>query len=380
LLALLTRLRDSLTREDCGTAAIVSNAVHGTGGIGKTRAAVEYAWAYREHYSSLLFVQADTGENPESNLAALTGLLHLAEAKATDQSVRLHAALGWLPTNSGWFLILDNVDTDAARQAVIAMLGQLSGGHVVLTSRLGAGAWGSAGPLDLDVLGMEDAAAYLQDATEGRRLKRPDDAARAQSAATDLGQLVLARTLAAATIRERQCSFAEYRALWAEAREKVRGSNQQTITGYHLAVGQTWRTSVAQVSAEAQVLLERLAFLAPDPVPGILLKREVPGAPPLNAREALLELALYSLVTREPEADQFTVHRLVQDTTRRSSDPAAAREGLTEALRWVDAAFGGDPHDVRSWGAARTARAARGGSGGACGRGRNRRADCQPHG
>jgi hypothetical protein len=58
----LTRLRDSLTRDNGGTAAIVSNAVHGMGGIGKTRAAIEYAWAYRKRYSALLFVQTDTGK------------------------------------------------------------------------------------------------------------------------------------------------------------------------------------------------------------------------------------------------------------------------------------------------------------------------------
>jgi hypothetical protein len=147
--------------------------------------------------------------------------------------------------------------------------------------------------------------------------------AQARTLAKELGQLALALTLAAATIRERQCSFADYHVLWAEAREKLRGWNQQTITGYHTAVGQTWQTSVAQVSADARVLLQRLAFLAPDPMPGFLLEGEVPGAPPLNAREALLELARYSLLTREPEVDRFTVHRLVHDATRRALDPAA---------------------------------------------------------
>jgi tetratricopeptide (TPR) repeat protein len=346
----MARLRESLLRENGGATAIVSKAVHGIGGIGKTRAAVEYAWTHRDAYTALLFVQADTPDNLATNLAALTGPLRLREAADPNQELRLQAALAWLRGNPGWFLILDNVDTEPARDAAVQMLGQLSGGHVVLTSRLDAGAWDFAEPLDLDVLGREYAAAYLREATEGRRLKRPDDAAQARSVAEELGQLALALTLAAATIRERQCSFADYRVLWAEAREKVRGWNQKTITGYHTAVGQTWQTSAAQVSAEARVLLERLAFLAPDPVPGFLLEGEVPGAPPLNAREALLDLARYSLVTREPEADRFTVHRLVQDATRRALDPAAARERLTEALGWVDAAFAGDPQDVRSWG------------------------------
>jgi hypothetical protein len=49
--AFLRRLRQSLTHADGGTTAIVSKALYGLGGVGKTRAAVEYAWAYREDYT-----------------------------------------------------------------------------------------------------------------------------------------------------------------------------------------------------------------------------------------------------------------------------------------------------------------------------------------
>ena len=327
----------------------MSNAIHGMGGIGKTRAAVEYAWAHKDEYTALLFVQADTPDNLATNLAALTGPLRLTEHTAADQSVRLHAALAWLRANPGWFLILDNVDSEPAKDAALAMLGGLSGGHVVLTSRLDRGAWHGVTPLDLDVLTLEDAAAFLLAATDGARLARDEDAALARTVAADLGQLALALDLAAATIRQRRCSFADYRALWHDARDKVKLWNDQKITGYHTAVAQTWRTSVALVPAEARTLLERLAFLAPDPVPGFLLDVPVLEAEPLDAREALLDLATYSLVTRDPAADRFTVHRLIQDATRRGLDPATAHQRLTESLGWLDAAFTGDTQDVRTW-------------------------------
>jgi tetratricopeptide (TPR) repeat protein len=344
----LRDLRTGLTRRG-GAAAIVSDAVLGTGGIGKTRAAVEYAWANRRHYKALLQVTADTPDTLDANLAALAAPLRLAEAGAAETDVKKNAVLAWLCANPGWLLILDNADTEAARDAVIALLGRLDRGHVLVTSRLERSAWHDMGPIDLDVLATPDAAAFLLEATEGYRVPHPDDAPQAAALAEELGGLALALDLAAATIRQRQCSLADYTLLWRDARDKVKGWNRKALTGYHSAVGQTWQTSVAQVSPTARVLLERLAFLAPEPVPGFLLDVPVPEADPLDAREALLELAAYSLVTRQAAADRFSVHRLVQDATRRGLDDATRRQRVTEAAGWVNAAWVGDAQDARDW-------------------------------
>jgi hypothetical protein len=46
----LARLHARLHRSDGGAAAITSNTIHGIGGIGKTRAAVEYAWVNQQDY------------------------------------------------------------------------------------------------------------------------------------------------------------------------------------------------------------------------------------------------------------------------------------------------------------------------------------------
>ncbi len=55
-------------------------------------------------------------------------------------------------------------------------------------------------------------------------------------------------------------------------------------------------------------------------------------------------------MTRDPDDGTFLVHRLVQDVTRRGlAEAGSERQRLTEALGWVDAAFAGDPQDVRTW-------------------------------
>lgn len=40
------------------------------GGVGKTRAAIEYAWKHADDYRALLFISADTPEALHRNLAA----------------------------------------------------------------------------------------------------------------------------------------------------------------------------------------------------------------------------------------------------------------------------------------------------------------------
>jgi tetratricopeptide (TPR) repeat protein len=346
--AFLRRLRESLTREDGGASAIVSKALHGMGGIGKTRAAVEYAWAYREDYTALLFTIADTPESFRRNLAGLAGPLLLPEREAAEEEVRLNAVLAWLAANPGWLLILDNVDTLDARAEVDGLMGRLAGGHVLLTSRLDRFAR-QIEPLELDVLSPDAAAAFLLETTGARRQKTADDGSAARDVAEELGRLALALEQAAATIEKLHCSFRRYLEIWESNRERVVGWARPEIIGYHHAVAATWQTSVDQLTEAGRHLLERLAFLAPDPVPVSLLDVAIPGVETEDLHDALANLAGVSLVTREVESDRFAVHRLVQDATRRSLDASQSRRRVTEALGWVNAAFTGDVQDVRGW-------------------------------
>jgi len=77
----LLRLRESLTRADGGATAIVSKALYGMGGIGKTRAAVEYAWAHRGDYTALLFAQAASPEVCDATWRASRGRCNCPKAR-----------------------------------------------------------------------------------------------------------------------------------------------------------------------------------------------------------------------------------------------------------------------------------------------------------
>jgi tetratricopeptide (TPR) repeat protein len=347
--AFLEELHASLSR-DSGRTAITGSALYGLGGIGKTRAAVEYAWAHQDEYTALLFVIAETPEALRRDLAALAGplVLNLPEKHATEEDVRLKAVLDWLKGHPGWFLILDNLDTENALEEAENLLSKIAGGRVLITSRL-ANFPGHFDPLEVDVLSVEDAAAFLLERTDRRRQKMADDAATAPQLAIDLGQLALALEQAAAYVENHQISFSRYRELLQGNWDKVAGWSDESVTKYPRAVAVTWQTSVDQLTRAGRRLLERLAWFAPAPMPNFLLDVPVPDVAGDDPAEALANLADYSLARRNPDRQEFSVHRLVQDVTRRGLVDEERRRSLVEALAWMNSGFVGDPEDVRTW-------------------------------
>ena len=112
--------------------------------------AVEYAWQHADDYNALLFITADSPEALDRGLAELCGpmILDLPEHAKPEQEPRVAAAVRWLQKNPGWFLILDNLDSEEAVRAAEKLLSKLAGGHAVLTSRIS-----NFGP-DIEPLGV----------------------------------------------------------------------------------------------------------------------------------------------------------------------------------------------------------------------------------
>ena len=190
-------------------------AIHGMGGVGKTRAAVEYAWAHASEYRALLFVAADSPE-------ALGGplVLNLPEQEARETEVKVAAVLRWLAQNPGWFLILDNADDLPAQRAVAALLAQIPEGHVVITSRLADWPAGVTA-LELDVLDEESSIAFLLERTGDRRICCDGDREIAAQIARLLDCLALALEQCAAYIRHHRCALDDYLGDWEGRRAHV---------------------------------------------------------------------------------------------------------------------------------------------------------------
>lgn len=356
--AFLDKLHEALTKsQDTHVAAVTGKALHGLGGIGKTRLAIEYALEHESEYSALLFVPAETPERLVAGLAALAGpeILDLPEKDAREDAVKIPAALGWLEQHPGWLMILDNVDDEIAAAAVEELVSRLKGGHVLITGRTGDFS-GAIETFPLDVLSEDDAASLLLDATK-KREKTPNDSALAHELAGELGGLALALAQASAYIDRQRTSFARYLKLWRETRETVLNWFDKRLVSYNHDVGlaATWVASVEKLTPPGRRLLELCAFLDPAPVPKFLLDVPLPSSASFDAHGALADLFAYSLASHVDALDGkaaeagFAVHRLVQDFTLRRLDKTKRKQLLAEALCWVNAALVGDPGDVGCW-------------------------------
>ena len=315
-----------------GASAILQpRAISGLGGIGKTRLAIEYAHRHRDEFTAVLFVSANTPADLEANLARLCAddrALDLVEFGRAQQPEQYAAVVRWLSQRTGWLLILDNVDTEEALQAVQSLAATLHGGHILITSRLTG--WGdSVRTISLDVIPLDDAVALLlQKVNGGRRRPRPDDAEKARALATELGCLPLALTHAGAYIRWGDKSFDRYlaefdKALEFHKRGMIEYDPDPNTDRAAKTVATTYFLSINLLGATEKTLLRAASVLAPAPIPiamfeecpdefGVLVKMwcEEAGEPfaETDAEDALSELANYSLVERADGS--FSIHRM----------------------------------------------------------------------
>ena len=181
--------------------AVAGRALHGLGGIGKTRLAIEYAWAREADYSALLFVRADDAAALNAGLAALAGasVLDLPEKEAREDEAKIVAVLHWLEANPTWLLILDNVDDREAVAATANLMPRLKGGHVIVTGRA-ANFPPTLRTFELDALDEGAATQFLLERTAEKREAAKDDAAQAGALARELGGLALGLEQAGAHI------------------------------------------------------------------------------------------------------------------------------------------------------------------------------------
>jgi tetratricopeptide (TPR) repeat protein len=321
--------------------AVVTQAIYGLGGVGKSELALQYAYAHRRDYGLTWWITAADPQQTESGLAALAGRLCPPVAVAGITADAAGWATGWLQAHDRWLLILDNVEDPAH---IEPLLGQLGSGHVIITSRRDTD-WGNlADPVRLDVLA---AAAATQVLTERTGQHTTADKEAAAQVAAELGFLPLALDQAASYITQQRITPAAY---LASLRRNPTRMHAAATTGAQRTIARLWDlhiTALRHRSPAAARLLGIIACYAPDAIPRAMLGGD---APTEDTDEALGLLASYSMITLTPTT--VTIHRLLQAVTlTRPDDTGGDVPSLREsALDWLDAAIPDDPEtNMAGW-------------------------------
>jgi tetratricopeptide (TPR) repeat protein len=316
-----------------GSALVIAtkHTIHGLGGIGKTRLAIEYANRYSEHYTALLFVVADSPEGLRANIANLCGALRIDEPEPAKQ---YGAAIKWLQEHPGWLLIVDSVDTQEAAKAVEeSILSKLQEGHIVVTSRLSTWKNRDLDLLELNVISQEASVELLIEGTKGRRKENASEKEDVNNLAKRLGFLPLALQQAIGFIMTRRCSFADYLRRWEETDTKVIEWHDKFELNYPRSIATTWEMSFEELRPAGKDLLRMICWLAPNPIPRSLFDM-VPHQPnPIDVEDGIAELEKYSFLRWvDDDADFVQVHGLVSEIARYRMSEQERLKSLYETL------------------------------------------------
>lgn len=306
-----------------------SHVLYGLGGIGKTRLAVEHAWRCGSRYCAVLFVLADSPNGLYSGLARLAraDILNLPERDDPAESELIAAVLRWLRDNSGWLLILDNVDTKEALLEVTRLLPALIQGRVLITSRRRDWPPGVY-TQPIDVISLPAATDFLLKRTIKDQQRESNARPQAVRLAKLLDGLPLALEQAAAYITHTQISIIDYLEIWEKERDSALGWYDEAVMQYPVPLAVTWHKSFHQLAPTAQTLLRLLSHMAPDPIPVAMLEvgeTIIRGTSESSRpiREDLGQLTALSLLSRQ--GSSIRMHRLVQEVVRQGM-PNAEQE------------------------------------------------------
>ena len=317
--------------------AITTHVIYGLGGVGKSEFVLQYAYTHRSDYDLVWWIFAEDQVQILSGMAALAARLCPEIGMTGTTADAAEWAIAWLKHHQRWLLILDHVNDP---DDVESLLGQLMGGHIVLTTRRDTG-WGHiADPIRLDVLDAGSACDLIT-----ARIGHHDDADRDAAAliAAELGYLPLALDQAAAYILQTRITPATYltRLKRQPAAMYAAGSGQAQRT-----ISRVWDITIEEIRSRnpaANRLLHILAYYAAEGIPRLMLGGRN-DMDKMVMDEALGALASYSMVALTPRT--VGVHRLVQAVVlARGADPER-----DTALVWLNDALPPHPDaNVEAW-------------------------------
>jgi tetratricopeptide (TPR) repeat protein len=349
---LLEQLRKRLIEP--GATAVLPEALHGMGGVGKSQTVVEYIYRHAAEYDVVWWIPAEHGSLITSSFVELARRFDLPSGSA---EVAIPAVLDALrrgePPFSRWLLVFDNAD----RPNVVSPFFPASG-HIVVTSRNSEWA-GVARTVEVDVFARSESIELLR--RRGGDIAESD----ADRLAEALGDLPLAIEQAAAWRALTGMPVDEILRLLDEHLPELLGaepSDEFGPAGYRPSVVALWNVSLNRLQTDhlaALQLLQVCAFFGPEPISRNLFtgirNAPMPDAlaealnDPIKLNRAIRELSQYSLAKIDHRNNTIQIHRLIQSVVK-SKLSDAEQDDMSHAVH-ILLAFGdpGDPALPSTW-------------------------------
>ncbi len=344
---------------DQAVALTQSSALHGLGGMGKTQITLEYAYRHALEYSAVFWIGAETEEQIVSSLLRVASALQLPGRDDKDQQRVVAAMQRWLSAHGQWLVIWDNLEDLALLDR---FLPAARSGAILITTRsqtLGTTARG------IDLLPMEHEEGMLFLLRRAKMLepeatsedvrqmaeRRPTEFAVTSELVTVLGGLPLALDQAGAYLEATRCGLPAYLNLFRTRRAVLLQQRGEDTRDHPASVSTTFTLALTATARRHPAVLDLLricALLQPDAIPEELFRQ---GAeylePQLQAvcRDALewdLIVAVTcssSLLSRQPEEQTLSIHRLVQAVLLDEMSEAEQEQWSRRVIVALDAVF-----------------------------------------
>ena len=312
--ALLEQLRRRLA--EGGATAVLPEALHGMGGVGKSQTVVEYLHRHESEYQLVWWVSAEHQAQIKTSFVELARRLGLSAGAADAAVPAVLEALAAGEPYQRWIMVFDN----AERPEDLTRFLPTGAGHVVVTSR-NADWSGHAHSVEVDVFTRRESIELLH------RHDSDLDDGEANTLAEALGDLPLAIEQAAAWRAQTEMPVAEYLELLRRNRDELIAAGASADD--QLPVAAAWNVPLNRLDREqpaALQLLQVCAFFGPDPI-SLRLFRGVRDAPvpaelaealdiPIMLDRAIREIKKYSLAKIDHRSNTIQLHRLVQSAVK----------------------------------------------------------------
>jgi hypothetical protein len=307
---LLNQLREGLTAEPT---AVLPEALHGMGGVGKTQVVVEFVYRHASDYDVVWWISAERPAQIASAMVELATKLRLPVNAEAGAVPAVKEALRVGVPYARWLLVFDNADVPEDVRPYFPMGGP---GHIVVTSRNPQ--WETvAKKVEVDVFRREESQTLLTRRAPALSPQESNDLAQV------LGDLPLAIEQAAAWLAETGMQAREYLNLFQE--KQIELMEMSPPPDYQLPVAAAWNVSLdhlARTRPASLRLLQLCAFLAPEPISRSLLSAgqrmhvtpELASAlrDPIQLGRAIREINRYALARIDHAKNTIQMHRLVQ--------------------------------------------------------------------